>query len=351
MTRTSLSLAIALTLTVGCGADQMGDDGGGTDTIDTYAVNGTVRDFETGEPISASATVSTDGLVPAPTVSINGADFTIQDIPPFSLFHILAGSPPNYRSTYNMATEVTDHHLMDVDIYVASEAYLASLADAFGVQGGGSIILAQVVDENGAPAAGIPGTAFDLDDSVIGPYFLDADRKPAPGASETSSSGYVVLFNAPAGLLSVKALAGSGYTMTMADSPVAPTAATLAEITVKIGEQVGLPQNVSFSQDISPIFQRRGCVVCHDGNGIGKDLGNLHLNGSPEKMYKELAEEVSLNFGTLRIDRVTPENSLLLTMPSAEDPPDPHPNVTFTGADDPDYLLILAWITEGAQNN
>lgn len=336
---------------MGCGADQSGDDGGDPDTIETYAVNGTVRDFETGDPITSSATVSTDGLVPAPTVSVNGADFTIQDIPPFSLFHILAGSPPNYRSTYNVATEVTDHHIMDADVYVASESYLQGLATAFGVQNPGAIILARVVDENGAPAAGIPGTAFDLDDSVIGPYFLDANRQPDGALSETSSSGYVVLFNAPAGLVSVSALAGSGYTMTMADSPVAPTAATLAEIKVQVGEQVGLPTNVSFSQDIAPIFQRRGCVLCHDGNGIGKDLGDLHLNGATEKMFKELAEEVSPNYGVLRIDRVNPEASLLLTMPSREEPADSHPNVTFTGADDPDYLLILGWVTEGALNN
>jgi hypothetical protein len=38
-------------------------------------------------------------------------------------------------------------------------------------------------------------------------------------------------------------------------------------------------------------------------------------------------------------------------MPSAESPPDAHPNVTFTGPQDPDYVKILAWITEGAPNN
>ena len=32
----------------------------------------------------------------------------------------------------------------------------------------------------------------------------------------------------------------------------------------------------------------------------------------------------------------TPEKSLVLTMPSYESPPDAHPNVTFTGLQDPD---------------
>jgi hypothetical protein len=46
-----------------------------------------------------------------------------------------------------------------------------------------------------------------------------------------------------------------------------------------------------------------------------------------------------------------PETSLVLTMPSREDPPDAHPNVTFTSALDPDYLKLLVWIREGAKQN
>lgn len=46
----------------------------------------------------------------------------------------------------------------------------------------------------------------------------------------------------------------------------------------------------------------------------------------------------------------TPETSLVLTMPSRETPPDAHPNVTFTGPLDPDYLLLLVWIREGAKD-
>ncbi len=343
-----VAAAITITLSPACGGEET-DDGTG-DAIETYAVNGTVRDFETGEAITSAATVSTDGLSPAPGVSVQGAEFTIQGIPPFSVFHILAGSPPSYRSTYNVATEVTDDHVFDADVFVASEAYLSGLASAFGVDAT-SVVLARVVDAAGSPAAGIPGTAFDLDDTVQGPYFLNANRQPDPALSETSTSGYVVLFNAPGGLFKVSALADSGYSMVMPDAPVAPTAATLTEITVTDADQVVLPMNVSFSQDIVPIFSRRGCQICHDGNGIGKDLGNLHLNGATEKMFKELAEEVSPTHGVLRVNRMQSDVSLLLTMPSREEPADAHPNVTFVSTDDPDYQLILAWISEGALNN
>jgi hypothetical protein len=38
-------------------------------------------------------------------------------------------------------------------------------------------------------------------------------------------------------------------------------------------------------------------------------------------------------------------------MPSPEDPPDAHPNVTFASPADPDYLMLLGWITDGAPQN
>jgi hypothetical protein len=68
-------------------------------------------------------------------------------------------------------------------------------------------------------------------------------------------------------------------------------------------------------------------------------------------MYKELAQEISPNHGTLRVDVNNPAQSLMLRMPGREDPPDAHPNVTFASADDPDYILIHAWISEGALEN
>ena len=54
---------------------------------------------------------------------------------------------------------------------------------------------------------------------------------------------------------------------------------------------------------------------------------------------------------SLRVQVATPEKSLVLTMPSAENPPDSHPNITFTGPEDADYLKLLVWIREGAKNN
>jgi hypothetical protein len=112
------------------------------------------------------------------------------------------------------------------------------------------------------------------------------------------------------------------------------------------GSAAPLPTNVSFATQIMPIFDARGCVACHSGNGPGKDLGGLQLDGGVPKVYSELVTE-----NPLRVQTATPEKSLVLTMPSAENPPDAHPVVTFTSAEDPDYLKLLVWIREGAKNN
>ena len=54
---------------------------------------------------------------------------------------------------------------------------------------------------------------------------------------------------------------------------------------------------------------------------------------------------------TTRVNLAVPEKSLVLTMPSFETPPDPHPTVVFTSSSDVDYQKILVWIKEGAKFN
>ena len=68
-------------------------------------------------------------------------------------------------------------------------------------------------------------------------------------------------------------------------------------------------------------------------------------------MHKELTEEVSGRHQVVRVNLAAPAESLMLTLPSKEDPPDVHPNSTFLSSSDPDYLTILGWIREGALDN
>lgn len=340
-----------------CGGDDGGDDGGGGGggadagaDVSTYSVTGSVVDFTTGEPLD-SATVSTNGLSPAPTISTTGADFTVEGVAPHSVFYLLAGSPPDYRNTYSNAIDVRESDLSGVIAEAISEAYLADLIEGFAVEpaAGTGVLLARVVDEAGTELEGIPAAAFALE-GADGPYFLDADRQPAPALEATSASGYVVFFDVPPGDAAVAAAPGSDYTMTMAVSPVAATAVTLGAVEVLRGEEP-LPEDVSFSGQVVPIFEDRGCTLCHSGGGPGKDLGNLHLDGGENLIYRELTEELSPKHGVPRVNLESPAESLLLTQPSREEPPDDHPNVTFASPQDPDYRILLVWIQEGALQN
>jgi hypothetical protein len=322
--------------------------GDGNDAADgALTVSGTVVDFETGDLVEGSVTISTRGLEPPPTVTIDGSWYELAAVTPHSVFHVLAGAPPTHRATYGAAIEVTDSDLTAVEIAAVSETYLAELDEAFAVSpsAGAGVLLAQALDEGGDPVAGIPATAFTPPENALGPFFLDADLAPDPAATETSASGWVVFFEVEPGVVGLLAEPDSGVTIEMPLSPVAPAAATIATLRVTDGG-VELPTGVSFANDVVPIFEQRGCQNCHSGSGPGRDLGNLTLDGSANLIHRELVEEEAG-----RVNLEIPEESQVLTMPSAEDPPDGHPNITFTGPLDPDYLTLLVWIREGALQN
>jgi hypothetical protein len=341
----------------GGGPGGSGGDAGGTGgqvQVQTVTVAGTVVDFQTGMPVSESATLSTTGLSPAPKVSVTGADFEVEGVAPYSVFYMLAGAPPGHHNTYNGATVVEAVDVSGLKQAVVAEAFLTELATAFGEASGPGkgTIIARAVDESGNPDEGVPASAFTIDGGVPAktPHFLDAQLAPAPNLTATSASGYVVFYDVPEGLVTVGAADGSGLGISGPQTPSAANVVSLVTLTVTAGGPV-LPTNVSFTGDVVPIFKARGCEVCHSGNSPGADLGDLSLNGSDNSIYKDLTQELSKNFGTTRVDLMAPEKSLVLTMPSAENPPDPHPNASFASASDPDYLTLLAWITEGAQQN
>jgi hypothetical protein len=340
----SIRLITCSVALAGCGSD--GIDGlepfGGSRTI-----SGTVVDFETGAAVSGPASVSTSGVVPAPLVSVTGSAFTIEGIPDNSTFQILASAQPTHRATFRTSVEVITDDLDDVDAPTVSETYLASLSSGFGVTPSAArgVLLAQLVDgASGQPRAGIAGGELIVAGGVMGPYFLDANMMPAPNAMMSSSSGYVVFYEVPSGLVTLGQAAAPTVTLEMPASPVNPAAVTLATIKVTSGAPE-LPTNMSFAKQIVPIFTNRGCIACHSGGGIGKDLGGLKLDGPVNQVYSELMEVAT------RVVVAMPENSKVLTMPSRETPPDAHPNVTFASSSDPDYLKLRTWISEGAKNN
>jgi hypothetical protein len=331
-------------------SDEDGVDGplGGSRTVE-----GSVVDFETGMPISGAASISTSGLSPVPKVTSQGASFTITGVPENSAFQILASAPATHRPTFSDAVVVEDDDLRDVKVPAVSEAFLGTLATGFGVSPSAAkgVLLARVVDDRGMPKAGVAAGNFVLAGGVTAtPRFLGANMLPAPAATATSASGWVVFFELAPGVVSLGQSAGATVTLDMAVAPVSAGTVTIGRIIATDGAVV-LPKNVSFRSQVVPIFGPkanggRGCEACHSGNGTGRDLGGLTLDGSANLIYKELVEE-----RPGRVVIAMPETSLLLRMPSREDPPDRHPNITFTSQLDPDYLKLLIWIREGAKDN
>jgi hypothetical protein len=334
------------------------DPGGGATPPVNFApsdlnVSGSLLEFDTQKPLSSSITMATAALVPTPDVSISGSTFALSNVPPFSVFYLIAGSPPDHALTYNAPTTVTDTDVTAVSAYVVAQSYLTKLRSAFNVTAtsGTSTLFVRAVDVTGAAVAGVPASAVMLGASgAKGPFFVDSTLLPTATATATSASGWLMYFNVPAG--TIKLAGGAGYTVVAADTPTAADAVSLVEATVTKGTTTTPPpMNVSFQKTVMPIFVNRGCYNCHSGNGDGRRLGDLVLDGAPQKVWTALVQTVSTNFGTTRVNLAVPEKSLVLTMPSFETPPDPHPTVVFTSSADVDYVKILTWIKEGAKFN
>jgi hypothetical protein len=283
--------------------------------------------------------------MPLPTITANGAHFVIDGVPENSAFQILASAAPTHRPTYSPAVEVISDDRDGVKAFAVSEQFMTSLASGFGVTPSAAkgVLLIHLVDAAGTAKAGVAANTIVLANAAgaVGPKFLDANLAPAGTAVASSASGWAVFFEVPPGVVTF-----SGTGAVMPSSPIGAGAVTIADAQVSDGPAPQMPTNVSFTTQVFPIFSARGCVACHSGGGPGKDLGGLMLDGGANLAYKELTME-----NPLRVQKATPEKSLLLTMPSAESPSDGHPNVTFTGPQDPDYLKILVWIREGAKLN
>ncbi|HEX8950238.1 MAG TPA: hypothetical protein VF945_00265 [Polyangia bacterium] len=343
----------------GASGVDMGDSGGSVGGVNVpfapsaLNVSGQLLELDTQKPLAGSITMATAALVPTPDVTISGSTFALANVPPYATFFLIAGSPPDHLLTYNTPTTVTNADLTGVNAYVVASAYVAKLRSAFGVtaQAGTATVFVQALDSAGKPQAGIPATSVLLGASgVKGPFFVDSTMQPTANATSTSASGWLVYFDVPAGTL--KLAGGTGYTVQAADTPTVGDAVSLIAATVQKGTSpTPPPSNVSFQTSVMPIFINRGCYNCHSGNGDGRRLGGLVLDNAAQRVWTALVQTISPNFGVTRVNLTDPPKSLVLTMPSYENPPDAHPTVVFTSSSDPDYVKILTWIKEGAKFN
>lgn len=342
--RTRHWIAILVSLAGGCSFG--GDDDDDTGPLGgALTVSGDVVDFQSGATVTTPVSISVTGISPAPEITARDAEFTITPVPENSIFQILA-STADYRPTFSRAIEVKSSDVHDLHVPVVLGSQIDAIASAFGITptAAKGIVILELVGGDGTPRAGIAAADLTLGATGQGPFFLDPQGNAAVGAQSSSASGLVVWFEVTPGTAQAVAAASANVTLDMAVAPVVGGTITLATAKVIDGAGPTLPTNVSFSTTVFPIFDKRGCVACHSGNGPGRDLGGLTLDGSANLAYRELGERAT------RVVVAAPETSLLLQKPLKEEPPN-HQTATFQNAQDPDYLNILVWIREGAKDN
>ena len=92
-----------------------------------------------------------------------------------------------------------------------------------------------------------------------------------------------------------------------------------------------------------------------DGVNANNAPGGAYFGGNAAELYYVLTGQTPTdNYGTGEPYRINkqgyPAQSLLLTNPLVG-APEPHPAKLFNGTQDPRYLLIYRWISEGYVND
>lgn len=378
MRRTSLaSCGFALLLT-GCTGKVATIDhgipdapsGGGADApvaAAGFTVSGKVMDYFalTATPVAAAA-ITTDGLTPAmsATAGTDGA-YALDGVPTGSKLYLSAAAT-NYRPTRNPTTAVADAAVTQ-DVYAMATQDVKNKYTALGktpVAGTGFVTL-ELYKNNGTPLVGLAPTAIVLEDAAgapvagVTPYFYDTNGNPS--TAEATSAAYgtpakarAALIDLPPGSYAIAVTSTNGQGAPVVEKvPIVVLAdgAVLAKTGATGGGGAGTGGGTtiadpSFAADIYPRLQRAGagglgCANCHTTGGLGAVL--ILDGGAADALAKITA-------ATGVLDLTTPANSLLLTKPLYEPtPPQNHPNATFLDVNDPDYKLLLTWITKGAK--
>lgn len=363
MRRLAFSIAVAVPFATACAGDPprsiSGDVDAGVDAPPAAVgqrVSGKAMDYF-GAVALADSTVTTDGIDPA-KMATSAADgtFTLDDVPVGSKV-FLTVAHANYRPTRNVATPVADADVVQ-DIYVLSTADVTRQYTTLGRAplAGTAFVAVELQRNNGTPLEGVALDAITLLDGANQPVpnvvevFFGAAGDVDPALTTATAFGgrsRIALLDVPAGnyTLTVDVPNGQGGITTITTTlATVENGATLA----LSGGGGGGADNLdpAFATDIYPRLQRAalggtGCANCHTAGGPGAIL----ILDAPAADV--LASLLPAAVGG-RIDTTTPANSLLLTKPLYErTPPQNHPNATFLDENDPDYKLILRWITNG----
>lgn len=332
-----------------------------------------------------------DGLLCPPATTDGAGAFTIADLPPQSTFSLTMSFP---SQTANPALYAPDgplyaernqgaRHATIVPVFVGSadlaefrtEMVRSSWLEQLKLDCGAtanppslwneySNFVGFLRDAQGNAVVGVPKTRLTVDingyeNNVPGDKcFLTKDENGIYRGSTSATSlaegdGGFIIFKAKNGELGT----GSGGAFVRvayaADGPnfaparVSMTAGAVGLVTLTTQDEVPpvIDQPVFFDTDVYPVFTEYACVVCHREGG---PAAFLRMDESPEEVYDTLVSGGTTCTNTaLPICANEVSRSLLLTYPLLEDPPDAHPNASFTDTSNAAYRAIEAWILQG----
>jgi hypothetical protein len=356
-----------------------------------YRLSGNIHDYSELDALANTA-VTTLGLQPAisATSDPTGA-YVIENVPPGSAFFVsVMPSGTTYRPTINPSVAmVSGDVVLDLEAISAVYAQRQNATVGLPLAPMTSIVIAELVKPDGSPWEGVAMDALAIEPDGggtpvgIGPYFVGTNGDVDPLlATSTAFNGRAraVFLNVPPGSYTLFARGTGGGGMMGGDAGVpdaglpGPDAApadagplpdvvvlasgaliAASDMTVngatlvrlaKIGGggmgggEVG-PQ--SFEPDIYPLLQKasqggQGCASCHTAGG---PAALLIMNDGAAAVRERLLNTPNV------VNLLVPTDSLLLTKPLYESPPN-HPNATWLDMTDPAYIKVHAWITQGA---
>lgn len=340
-----------------------GDDVDGSADPALLSVSGKTVDYFTSTPLE-SVTLGTEGMTPAASGSSDATGNYELRVPPGSVFYASAARA-NYRPTRSAPIRVAGDSLVMTDLTLVSVNDSRRQYTSLGLTptAGRAVLFGLLIRNNGMPLEGIPLADITLVDAQqapvgLGPYFFGANGDLVSNATLAVSTAFagkarVGFLDVPPGTYTLKVTytagtGGGGGTPEIRtyEIPIEAIAdgATLA-MTGGGDDDMTPPAGArTFTLDVYPRLQKAangglGCANCHTAGGVAAIL----------QYDLPLADAYAAITGLPGVvnPAATAAQSLLLTKPLYEDPPN-HPNATFLTTLDPDYIVILEWIQQGA---
>lgn len=317
-------------------------------------VTGKSKDYFTAVTL-ATVSITTTGMQPEVTgASDSQGDFVLDNVPPGSVFYVDTRREL-YRPTRNLAVKVTEASVVADQLGVSiADSRRQYVTLGLTPTAGRAVVFAELKRPNGMPLEGVPLADVVLADGLgapvgLGPFFFGANGDLVSNATLATSTAFggrarVGFLDVPPGEHVFKVTYTTGAGAPRTDETTIVTTADGATLTVNPAPAMGPGSGArTFTADVYPRLQTAangglGCANCHRMGGVAAVL--------PYDLPVMMTyDAIMARPGVVNL--TAPADSMLLTKPLYEDPPN-HPNATFLDVNDPDYLVIMQWIMQGA---